>query len=274
MDVFMDNLNFVPVFVGGVPRSGTTILSALLSTAEDTNEFLPEFHYLGHLADAFTATLAMIEGSQKHFFTSRNVFIKNPMDLIEAAVNEAWVAQGIPKYLIIKHCKLTPIMGYLARRFTKAKFLAIYRDPRNVYSSLKKVSEKSALEVAPEVPGFIGQFNTYYRFLIASFKGENLERLLGIRYEKLESSLEIIEDFLEFNLRPESVWTRAKTDIKAAKDDFMFSDLWGKPLSVNQGTKFQDFIDEKTASDLRLNTRSTSIMFSIIERSLEQGLRA
>lgn len=260
---------YVPVFVGGAPRTGTTFLTALLCTSQSCNPFAPEFHYLASLAMALIQNLSIFESSQRHFVRSKQALIDSHFEFMRRVLDESWVSLGSPRYLVIKHCKLTPLFGMLARHIPAARFIVAIRDARDTIASNLRAYEKHhrmrGVPVPEHVASLIAQFNGYYGALLSS-QSELQDRLLVVQHERLaRGELAPLADFLELSdIDATQLWKRAVFDIRRLEHDSMFSAHWGQPVSAETIDTYRQTLDAATAERIFRETLTVSVGMSTL----------
>lgn len=255
-----------PVFVGGLPRSGTTVLHALLCTSEATNVFTPEFHYLALVGHAFTQAKAMFTRSQKAFFSSEEEFVNIHFEYMRHVVDAAWVALGRPRKLILKHPKLTPLFGQMAKHFPTARFVVVIRDARDVVASLIRAEARhqNAKRIGKELVDMqIAQFNGYYGAVIAAATGPLRGRVLGVELERLAgSTLADLREFLSLpDIDTEKLWQRSMFEISRLRHDPFYSAHWGQPLTDKISGTWTQTLDAETAERIFLETLGVRTTF-------------
>ena len=261
----------MPVFIGGAPRTGTTLLSALVSTSEKCNPFSPEYHCLGTIGQALPQ---LSLPSQNAFFRSKDTVLEACFQLVRRLLDEAWLCAGRPDYLVIKQCKLTPVFGMLARFLPNAKFLIIMRDARQAIESMLRAIEKHRNGTVPayELTRLITQFNIYYKAVIREAPYDLKGRLLFVDFAQLaQGDTFSIGKFLKiYDIDLHRLWRRSTFDILDYSRDPMFSDLWGKPMSPEAGTR-ELSLDEATCDRIARETLDVSQCFKacLAERSWE-----
>lgn len=269
---------YTPVFIGGAARSGTTLLNALVSTSQSCNPFAPEFHYLATLGQSLASNLMIFDRSQRFFVRSREALIENHFRLMNAVVHEAWAALGQPEFLVIKHCKLTPMFALLAKHMPSARFLVSIRDARDVVASMLRASSKQRGRTQPisddEIRLIITQFNTYYGAILSAAKGSLKGRLLIVQHEKLASGdYRTLESFLGLtDIDPQRLWKRSVFDIRRLEQDPMFSQHWGRPITNESVATYLDTLDDTTAERIFAETVGTSVAIASLIEDIESEL--
>ncbi|MCA1813881.1 MAG: sulfotransferase [Halobacteriales archaeon] len=195
------------VFVVGMPRSGTTLLGAMLNAHPDI-ALPPETHFLaasrawgwpdrvlrGEELAGYVAALGAYNRIQVIFGERWPGVAEQLLALGEATPADAFacvlraVAQErgkpIPGEKTPGHLEQVDV---LARAFPGARFAAIVRDPRDVSQSWFKASQRSprAARHFPPDPLYHALRWTWYARLLRRFGEELGPRMLTLRYEDL-----------------------------------------------------------------------------------------
>ena len=208
-----------PVFVGGMPRSGTTLLSRLLG-AHPSLVMAPETHYftrcwtgepVADTADALRMLDRLFQqpGVQDMALTPeeterirqrvQEVPVPAHGDVLRALLDIYAARSGAPAWgeKTPDHLRFVPEM---ARQFPEAVFLAIVRDPRDVCLSLQSMPwSRSTL------PEQAWTWRTYAQ-LVDGYQHEYDERFYALRYEDLivepEATLRGVCAFLGTSFHP------------------------------------------------------------------------
>lgn len=225
-----------PVFIVGVPRSGTTLLTDLLNRTGQII-FPPETHYFGgiwrkHKAienypkDKVAELLNKIinHSAIKEFRFSddeKKAIISNILSskISHASILDGIISQYVKRYDMPNWGEKTPTHAYyinpLLATFPNAKIILIVRDPRDVVLSLQKVpwykgsllfymkQWKEFLQVEKEVPSK-QFFKVRYEDLITTpeKKIEEICHFIGIPYSvDIFSDREV--DIHSFNVESE-----------------------------------------------------------------------
>ncbi|MGK0388475.1 MAG: hypothetical protein ACI94Y_001205 [Maribacter sp.] len=150
----------VPVFIVGVPRSGTTLLTDLLNRTGQII-FPPETHYFGgvwrkhqdienypkeKVAELLDRTISQSAIKEFRFSDEEKEAIISTVlssKVSHSNILDAIVSQYAKRYNIPNWGEKTPTHAYyikpLLEAFPKAKIILITRDPRDVVLSLQKV---------------------------------------------------------------------------------------------------------------------------------------
>ena len=181
------------VFVGGTPRSGTTLIHNMLDSHPDIFGG-PEFH---HLID-------IIELRRKMYVNIKREWISLICSYDDVDLRIREMIEGFLLSCADKHkCKLfsekTPnndlVFSELAELFPQAKCIHIIRDPRAIVSSLLQAAErakKKKVAVAPWAKSISEAIEFTDKCIDAGFQAETKypDRIMTIEYEELVKSPE------------------------------------------------------------------------------------
>ncbi len=223
------------MLVAGAPRSGTTLLSALLSTSPDCQPFRPEAHYLAEVVRAWASGRADFEVSTQYFCRDRAAFDDLHFDFVGRLLDEARATCGSPRLLVVKHCTLTPLLPALLRRLPRLRAVVIARDCAALAVSMRRAFGESAL-APPAVDRLVRTYNAYYGAAVSAALADP-DRCLLLRYESLVSGAgpDIAGALGIAPLRPDRLWDRADFDLPVlVRGDPLSSSLWGEPLTARR----------------------------------------
>jgi hypothetical protein len=217
-----DTEKFTSVFVGGAPRSGTTVLHALLCTSEKTNPFIGECSYFSAFMTPFAVGLNTFSQHTRHFFPSKEEFAENHAAVLKYVLKRIWKRVGKPEILILKDPILTASFHYLAALLKSARFIVSVRDPRDTILSRIEVmcrknaqAGQSANITYKQVEEFCNEYFRSYR-AIADNRAVFGERLCMVDYKDVVSgnAAATLEKFGVGKLHPDKIWTEAITDAR------------------------------------------------------------
>lgn len=193
----MTNLNTTPnfIFVGGAPRSGTTLLQNMLDSHPDITGG-PEFL---HLPDIIQMRKSMQHslnnGWLEEYCTSAQAdthitqLINQFIIPISKRKNTSFISEKTPANIIV--------FSDLMELYPEAFFIQILRDPRAVVASMLKVGrrgKKHGMQTQPFTQNIIDAVN-YLRTCYAKgmeFQNGNGNKLLTLTYEALVTQPEAI----------------------------------------------------------------------------------
>lgn len=259
-------LPFTPVFIGGMPRTGTTLVSAMVSTSKECNSFLPEFHYVMFLMEALAKGIAEFNSSP-FCFKSKDQMISTHMDFVRDVLLNAWEVLGRPSRLVLKHPSITPMFGLIAKEIVEAKFIVIIRDSRDTISSMisaiKKLKGPGYIHSEQDIEAFITGYNNYYKSIIMRSDTTLSQNLLALRYESVVSGkYSDIGDFLGVrDIDLSRLWGSETYNIADYTDNAFYSSHWGKTITDKTIGTFANVIDAELAERVSVGTERVSTEF-------------
>jgi hypothetical protein len=176
------------IFVGGAPRSGTTVLHALLCTAPGMSRYNPEISFFRGYMAAFRNGRAAWDQHTSAYFASPGDFLGLIRETCDLALGRIWRALGGPDLLAVKDPLLTPFFADLHQVYPQdAWFVTVCRNPMDVVRSRQEVHEKST----PERPFSAADAALVAREWLACYRGLMQADFHGrhfmCRYEDLNS---------------------------------------------------------------------------------------
>jgi hypothetical protein len=183
------SLNFVlenikPVFVSGSPRSGTTVCHALLCTADNVNDYMPESSYFTGILNTFISGL----NNSLHnveFFGSEQEFIDHGLEQISSFLSYAWARFDKPEFLAFKDPLMFMHMNWLHKFFHNAKYVLTLRDPLEVISSRVVVERKMGRQVDNNFIANVSYELMIYNKFVKDLHAACGDRLTVIHYDQL-----------------------------------------------------------------------------------------
>lgn len=133
---------FKTIFVGGVMRSGTSLLHQVICTSPDANPYINSCRYL---TDQLTLYARYSGGDSlfvDDYFADRETFRAFTIGILDGILQAAWQTNGRPKALVLKNVELTVQVPLLAGLLPEARFVLSVREPKDVAASMIKVGEK------------------------------------------------------------------------------------------------------------------------------------
>lgn len=192
------NLPFVPVFIGGAPRSGTTLTYALMCTATNTNNYLRETGSLKWLFEFIIKSIGDDGEFISQYHGNIERFVNFSSTLLERTLMEYWENIDRPEVAIFKYPHFSPIFGTLSTLLPDAKFVTVTREPKYVISSqIKVLKRKHRKEYKLKKQNIIKLTKKFLNF----YDHEECSNIKFVRYEDVISGnfLEFTEDFLDLN---------------------------------------------------------------------------
>lgn len=176
------------VFVGGAPRSGTTLVQKMLNANSEVYGG-PEFDRLGDIVHLRNLLQLSNNKGRSEAYYSSDLLDKKVSEFIENLLKEP--ATNNNARII---CEKTPSnifhMNNLLKIHKAAKGIIVIRDPRGIVASMKNVKKK-AIEANLQVPGFTKSTNKSVLFIekywSAGFEAirNHSNRILIVFYEEV-----------------------------------------------------------------------------------------
>lgn len=238
-------------FIGGVNRSGTTLLQSILCSDKTTNPLIHEASYLRSIVEAYVFGQQKFEEHNKYYFSSIEDMRDFTAGWAKSFLDKTRSRYPEAEHLVLKHPPLTPrfpaLFDLLSSIGEDPRFFIIIRDPRDVAASLVRVGERLRAKGEPEgntLPRNMNMLGNYYMQCympaLSPQQPEYKNRLTLIKYEDLVNAPQtIIENIRkasglkleEFNAAED--WKDNDidyNDLKQSKNAWL-STLWGKKLS-------------------------------------------
>jgi hypothetical protein len=176
------------IFVGGAPRSGTTVAHALICAGDGVSEYGPEISFFRGYMTAFRNGRAAWAQHTSAYFKDEADFRDLMRDSSDLALGRIWQALGRPAILAMKDPHLTPFFPDLNMLYPQsAGFVTVCRHPYDVVRSRQEVHEKTTTSrpFAPADAAAVAReyLNYYTAVLRHNFNG----RHFMFRYEDLNS---------------------------------------------------------------------------------------
>lgn len=213
------------VFVGGAPRSGTTVAHALLCSGEGVSEYGPEISFYRGYMVAFRNGRGAWGQHTSAYFRDPDDFAKLIRETSDLALRQIWRALHRPRILALKDPHLTPFFPDLHVIYPgEAKFVTVCRHPFDVVRSRQEVHEKSGVGRpfgADDAQAVAREYLSYYQSVLKhNFGG----RHFMFRYEDLNTD-RIQENLASFvgvsHFDTSRMW--------GASDAPPENDAWGSP---------------------------------------------
>jgi hypothetical protein len=234
-----DSQPFTPLFVGGVPRSGTTILHALICSSEKTNDFIGECSYFTAFLQPLATGLNIFEAHTRQYFDSREELIAHHGEVLKRELLRIWSRIGKPEILALKDPMLTQFFAIAAQALPNARFVLSARDPRDTILSRIEVAQKQEGGKPIEQSAIVEFCTEYVRMYRSVLDNKAVfgDRLCIINYQDLVegNANRILAEFGCGSVSAERVWTR-DLDSSGLTGDEWTTELFGtRPSTASVG---------------------------------------
>lgn len=244
-------------FVGGYPRSGTTLLGNLLCGDERTNPPIAEVSYLEYMMFPYDAFIAGWTNNSRGLFSSEEEFWEFHRGILKQFLDHVQDKHGC-EHLVVKRPFLTRWFPTLAQMFEDDKFIVIVRDPRDVIGSMKMVQRKhytlppEKQKINPYLDQTLTDFAYGYTDAIKHCimaPQEIRRRFTFVVYEDLVNNLEqsMIDIGEEIGLELKMVednWNMYVSSPRQQTNPF-HSKWWGKPITNANIGKWKSQLDRE-----------------------------
>lgn len=225
------------IFVGGAPRSGTTVTHALLCTSQKTSPYHAEISFVRPLFNAYCVGMQNWEAHTRAFFKNPAEFKVHMRKCLNHSLNHLVKIQGNPEILCVKDPLLTPLFYWVQDLFPeRVKLVTVVRNPYNVVRSRQEVIEKTGLAFT------VGD--------AAATAHEYMKSYLHIDAPSLQSSLFVLryEDLMETSVLEQLRSFTGCDDIDPAK-------VWAETRQANAAAAANPWMSPKYYSAINTESR-------------------
>ena len=237
------------IFVGGAPRTGTTLLQGLICTSPRTNDYIAECSYLTAFMEPYRRALDAWEAHTHDYFDNVEDMCGFHADVLRQVLSRFRRFLGSGEALVLKDPCLTASFYILAYLLPEARFAVMIRDPLDAVSSRLEVMEKStSVKPGPEdIEYACAEYNGAYAELIQHWRHLG-DRLILVSYNALVAGEEFdrLAAFGFDDLCPDqltqSTWVNSRVEGNPWN-----TDLYGGQLSAASVGRHQAFVEPETA---------------------------
>lgn len=196
------------IFVGGAPRSGTSLTHALLCTAQAVNRYHPEISYVRPVLESYAVGMEKWQAHTSGFFREPEHFKLHIRKLITIQLTYIARVLTYPRVLCVKDPLLTPYFPMMREVLGwPSQYVTVLRHPHNVIRSLQEVVEREGNEFDDELINFAvnDYLNSYVHIDDPALEGV----LMCLRYEDLNEpeTIEALRDFTNLpGIDPANIW--------------------------------------------------------------------
>lgn len=242
------------IFIGGSQRSGTSLLSKVLCSGEDSQPHLAECSYFRRLVSAFVQTLQQAPDEVNSYFDSKEDFILFHRSILKSFLDKLQ-AKYQSKHLVLKEPHLTPLLPFVSLLLPESKFVMIVRDPRDTVVSMLKVKERMLENggrhayTRMQLLDFAYNYMSFYAPVLNEQNPKFKENRFFIRYENLVNDPEgtVAEicrrtGLVIDNLVPDTPFERTVTNKDSQRTSFWMTDLSQQGISKQNAGQFVSYL--------------------------------
>lgn len=245
-------------FVGGAPRSGTTLLQSILCADETVNPLIFEAAPFRFLLEAYMKVKNNFNRFPGVYFNSiedLNNFYSKHLILFLDNLKQNYSCER----LVLKEPELTKSFPLILKLLDGTRFLCIVRDPRAAIASMLVWGDKMRAEGREhffqnrDMVELSRYYNAFYTPLLKCESTTFQEKIKYIKYEDLvlepTKIVDEIRDFTGLKLKdfaPNQDWKNTKIDF--CDNDLPIRDavteLYGKPISSSRIATYEQMLTE------------------------------
>jgi len=270
---------FTHIFIGGAPRTGTTLLQNILCTDRDVNPQVSEAVIFRYLIDCFNKSEKNDELHPAMYFSS-NANLKSFFCGIINNLLQNFKSLHNCHKTVLKEPELTKFFPLINRLVDSCCFICIIRDPRDAVVSMLQWGEK--MRERGEKHFFqnrdmdaLGKYYlSFYLPVFNALKNNESMHCLFIRYEDLVSEPDAqathLQSFTGLNLNeysPFEGWKRTAIDYDSLNLPIRdaVTELYGQPVSNARVDAFKKVLNEREIIEIQDACR---LIFSAFEYHL------
>lgn len=237
------DMDFTPIFIGGSPRSGTTLLNSLVCSSLDVNRHMQECSYFAWNIEPLRLALSTFSKSQGHYFGSKEELSHFHGGILKQILIATWKQEDCPKMLCLKNPNMVKDFSLLASILPTAKFVAIIRNPLDIIASRYEAEKRGNPEFtldADFIDAEVVNINEIHLSVLDYTKQHLNDRIHVMEYERLVSGncLAGLKQFLGLSdLNEKNVWSRTKENMHS-KNSQWITPLYGGPIKDNSVGKY------------------------------------
>lgn len=173
------------IFVGGAPRSGTTLAHALICSAPDVSNYHAEISFYQGLMTTLDYGLQNWSIHTEDYFPDQDAYLEMIRDLSTTVLNRVAANLGSQRILCVKDPMLTPRFPVLGLLHPDAKFVTVTRHPDDVVRSRQAVHEHQHGPGSFTISDVQDVAQQYVQLYTRALDGDHAGRQFMFRYEDI-----------------------------------------------------------------------------------------
>jgi len=196
------------IFVGGAPRSGTSVTQALICTATAVNSYHPEISFVRPILESYVVGMDKWSVHTRRFFRAPEHFKLHARKMMNMQLMHISAVLKFPRVLCVKDPLLSPLFPTMREVLGwPSQYVTVLRHPHHVLRSLQEVVERGGDNFDEELIHFAVQdyLNSYEHLEDPSLE----DALMCLRYEDLHApeTIEALREFTGFpGIHPDNIW--------------------------------------------------------------------
>lgn len=255
-------------FIGGAPRTGTTLLNGILCNDPSTNPFIAEANYLAYVLSTYRQGKYIWKVEGDAYFDDLNDYAAFAGRWVRDFLNRTAQRYAPARHLVLKSPELTKYFPDLFELVPDAKFLIVLRDPRDAIASLLDVGE--TLKQAGENYSFVsllehsnmGALSEFHRaYYLPCQRCQAPEFWRNARYVQYEglvrhpdAALRQLNAFTGLSLSAgDRTWQRSNLDFNALPQRYRpwwSTPLYGKAVSTRSIGRYRQSLSPEQIDDI------------------------
>ncbi|WP_395022703.1 sulfotransferase family protein [Dongia sp.] len=250
-----------PLIVVGAPRSGTTLMTALLTNLPGAMKMIPEASFLVPILETYRKCLLLDERNDRAFFGGPAGVRRHFSNCINGIVSEIRTQNG-GEFAVLKAPILSKFVGDILALLPDAQVICMVRHPVAVMRSMRSWGQKAA--AAGRDHAYASATNAEIYALIRSYYSSPLairdrliaDRLLFVRFEDLVMrSPAVVQDVLALSGRPNAdldfsdPYRNSTIDFSAVVDERAdaVTEFFGAPVDPGRAEQPVNYADAEIA---------------------------